>query len=344
MQPTADPRICSCTTNPYPTNWMFERIDRYCTPKVIAARGRPIIVEWERDARHSAGLSRSVTHRYVTERYTFHKYLRQAENLSYTSPIIPQHRTADLAGSPCPRASEPRPRVINYVPSDFNSRSLTFDTTTTGAALLRAPSIEHNRIFLVPKAIDANERRCDIRSLSCPKRAPTGVAVGITRSRSLGAGGSSARRRGLGPRDGRRSTSRFGVSETGLKFPLPEYDYVIVGAGSAGSVLASRLTEDQNVTVLLLEAGRPEMLTTDVPAIAPYFQRTDYTWPYYMEYQPGSHVCDYACTKENIKQKQQVMGQQRRACDQSKGGIENGKEDQFKSGIRNATEKENEDR
>ncbi|GBP83240.1 hypothetical protein EVAR_52041_1 [Eumeta japonica] len=31
------------------------------------ARGRPIIVEWERDARHSAGLSRSVTHRYVTE-------------------------------------------------------------------------------------------------------------------------------------------------------------------------------------------------------------------------------------------------------------------------------------
>ncbi|GBP14860.1 hypothetical protein EVAR_75444_1 [Eumeta japonica] len=35
------------------------------------ARGRPIIVEWERDARHSAGLSRSVTHRYVTERYTF---------------------------------------------------------------------------------------------------------------------------------------------------------------------------------------------------------------------------------------------------------------------------------
>ncbi|GBP60873.1 hypothetical protein EVAR_26771_1 [Eumeta japonica] len=31
---------------------------------------RPIIVEWERDARHSAA-SRSVTHRYVTERYTF---------------------------------------------------------------------------------------------------------------------------------------------------------------------------------------------------------------------------------------------------------------------------------
>ncbi|XP_076442479.1 glucose dehydrogenase [FAD, quinone]-like [Babylonia areolata] len=63
------------------------------------------------------------------------------------------------------------------------------------------------------------------------------------------------------------------------------YDYVIVGAGSAGCVLANRLSEDKHVTVLLLEAGPDDRKypTVAIPALADYLFHTEVDWEYYTD-------------------------------------------------------------
>lgn len=58
-----------------------------------------------------------------------------------------------------------------------------------------------------------------------------------------------------------------------------EYDFIVIGSGSGGSVVANRLSENPIWSVLLLEAGAEENFVSDVPLTPSITQLTSiYSW------------------------------------------------------------------
>ncbi|KAH9642139.1 hypothetical protein HF086_007449 [Spodoptera exigua] len=67
--------------------------------------------------------------------------------------------------------------------------------------------------------------------------------------------------------------------------PLPnndsdEFDFIIIGAGSAGSVVANRLSEVENWNILLLEAGGDPPITSDIPGLQTALYGSKNDWQY----------------------------------------------------------------
>ncbi|XP_053947969.1 glucose dehydrogenase [FAD, quinone]-like [Anastrepha ludens] len=72
-------------------------------------------------------------------------------------------------------------------------------------------------------------------------------------------------------------------ADQALKNGLETYDFVVVGAGSAGSVIASRLSENPNWKVLVLEAGGDPPQESEIPNLFSALPHTNATWNYLTE-------------------------------------------------------------
>ncbi|XP_075982083.1 ecdysone oxidase-like [Anticarsia gemmatalis] len=65
------------------------------------------------------------------------------------------------------------------------------------------------------------------------------------------------------------------------------FDFIVVGSGSAGAIVAARLSEVASWDVLLIEAGGDPPPTSVVPGLFPTLQNTEYDWSYHAQVDEG---------------------------------------------------------
>ncbi|XP_014235109.1 glucose dehydrogenase [FAD, quinone]-like [Trichogramma pretiosum] len=85
-----------------------------------------------------------------------------------------------------------------------------------------------------------------------------------------------------------------------------DFDFVIVGAGSAGCVVANRLSEEKSFKVLLLEAGDEEPAYADVPGLVTYLRGTNLDYGYTT--QPEPQACMNQPNRQCSWTRGKVMG------------------------------------
>ncbi|XP_046753201.1 glucose dehydrogenase [FAD, quinone]-like [Diprion similis] len=74
-----------------------------------------------------------------------------------------------------------------------------------------------------------------------------------------------------------------------VQVPDPEYDFIVVGGGATGSVVAARLSENPCWKILLLESGQDEPAGASIPSFHTTIMQSSLEWGY--KSQNESHAC-----------------------------------------------------
>jgi choline dehydrogenase len=82
---------------------------------------------------------------------------------------------------------------------------------------------------------------------------------------------------------------------------MTQYDYIVIGAGSAGCVVANRLTQDPDTTVLLLEAGNPDTKPEiQIPSECTHLPGSEVDWGYFSEPEPYLNNRKIFCSRGKV--------------------------------------------
>jgi choline dehydrogenase len=82
---------------------------------------------------------------------------------------------------------------------------------------------------------------------------------------------------------------------------MTHYDYIAIGAGSAGCATANRLTQDSDTTVLLLEAGKPDTKPEiQIPAECLKLIGSEVDWGYFSEPEPYLNNRKMFCSRGKV--------------------------------------------
>ncbi|XKL64456.1 hypothetical protein PGB90_004542 [Kerria lacca] len=85
-----------------------------------------------------------------------------------------------------------------------------------------------------------------------------------------------------------------------------EYDFIVVGAGSAGSTIANRLSEVKNWNILLIEAGPDPPVESNIPAFWPMMFSTKYDWRFKTE--KSENACRGMVNEQCLWNKGKMLG------------------------------------
>ncbi|XP_033213782.1 glucose dehydrogenase [FAD, quinone]-like [Belonocnema kinseyi] len=75
----------------------------------------------------------------------------------------------------------------------------------------------------------------------------------------------------------------------------PAYDVIIIGAGTAGFIVAKRHSEISEWNVLLLEAGRKDPKAADIPGFWIDIEKTDIDWNHKTQSEPSARSFEKGC-------------------------------------------------